>query len=150
MSARPYPDGIDCSWLASDQTGRLGVFITAGIGPIPAAVLDSAYMPIEEIEERLCQLPAVSSAQLLVTVKRPDSFIDLAERGIFVYDWTDIHRIKALNLYEPVAVPTGPINMDVLPDDLVAVARAVRLDGVEFEARKSLDIRSLISCVEPT
>ena len=151
MSTSPYPDGIDCSWLASDQVGRLGVFITAGIGPIPATALDSANMPIEAIEERLCQLPTVSSNQLLVTVKRPDSFIDLAERGFFVYDWTDIHRTKAdeLNVYESVAAPNEPIDIDALPDDLGVLARAMKLKGVEFEAGKAIDVRSFISCIEP-
>ena len=50
MSTQPYPEGIDCVWLASDREGRVGAFITAGVGPIPAEALSSVYMPVEDIE----------------------------------------------------------------------------------------------------
>lgn len=148
MSTQPYPEGIDCVWLASDRDGHLGAFITAGVGPIPAEALDSVYMPIEDIEGRLCQLPPVSQAQLLVSVKRPDDFIDLAERGVFVYDWTDINRTTrdALRVYEPVAVPTKPITASSLPSDLAGLAKVLMLANVVFAAGESVDIRAHLSC----
>ncbi len=150
MSMQPYPEGIDCVWLASDRDGHLGAFITAGSGPIPAEALDSAYMPIEDIEGQLCQLPPVSQAQLLVSVKRPDDYIDLAERGVFVYDWTDINRTanEALRVYEPVAVPTKPITASSLPSDLAALAKVLRLADVVFAVGGVVDIRAHLSCAE--
>mgnify|MGYP001269893781 FL=1 len=150
MSTQPYPEGIDCVWLASDHDGHLGAFITAGIGPIPEDALDSVHMPVEDIEDRLCQLPPVSQARLLVSVKRPDDFIDLAERGVFVYDWTDINRTarEALRVYEPVAVPTKPITASSLPSDLAALAKVLRLADIAFAACKAIDIRAHLSCAE--
>ena len=147
---QPYPEGIDCVWLASDREGHLGAFITAGLGPIPAEALDSVYMPIEDIEVQLCQLQPVSQAQLLVSVKRPDDFIDLAERGIYVYDWTDINRTasEALRVYEPVAVPTQPITASSLPANLAALATALRLVDVVFAVCGAVDIRAHLSCAE--
>jgi len=68
MTTQPYPEGIDCVWLASDREGRGGAFITAGVGPISAEALSSVYMPVEDIEGHLCQLPPVSQVQLLVSV----------------------------------------------------------------------------------
>jgi len=92
MTTQPHPEGIDCIWLASDREGHVDAFITAGVGLIPAEALSSVHMPVEDIESRLFQLPPVSQVRLLVSVKRPDDFIDLAERGAFVYDWPDINR----------------------------------------------------------
>jgi hypothetical protein len=150
MSTQPYPEGIDCVWLASDRDGHLGAFITAGVGPIPAEALDSVYMPVADIEGRLCQLPSVSQAQLLVSVKRPDDFIDLAERGVFVYDWTDINRTarEVLRVYEPVAVPTKPITASSLPDDLAALAKVLTLPDVVFASGEAVDIRAHFRCAE--
>lgn len=148
MSTRPYPQGIDCVWLASDRDGYLGAFTTAGKAPIPAAVLNCVSIPIQDIESRLCQLPIVSKAELLVSVKRPDDFIDLAERGIFAYDWTDINRPmhETVGVYEPVAVPTMPITASSLPSDLVALAEIVRLVDVVFAARGTVDVCAHSSC----
>lgn len=107
-------------------------------------------MLVEDIEGRLCELPPVSQVQLLVSVKRPDDFIDLAERGVFVYDWTDINRTEreALRVYEPVAVPTKPITVSSLPSALAALAKGLRLADVVFAAGKAVDVCAHFSCVE--
>src|SRR5436305_2139474 len=114
------------------------------------AVLDFVCIPIEDIESRICRLPLVSKAELLVSVKRPDDFIDLAERGVFVYDWTDINRTarEALRAYAPVAVPTRPITANSLPSDLSALAEIVRLVDVVFAASGAVDVCAHLSCVE--
>ena len=140
MIEQSYPEGIDCVWLASDTEGHLGVFITAGCGPIPEQVLESTHIPIEDVESRLCELPRMSKAQLLVSIKRPDDFVDLAERGLFVYDWTDINRtaLEALHAYELVAVPSKPITMSSLPADLASLAKAAILTRVIFVTRQSV------------
>jgi hypothetical protein len=137
-------------WLASDFNDHLGAFITAGVGPIPTAALDPAHILVEDIESRLCQLPLVSQTRLLVSVKRPDDFIDLAERGIFVYDWTDINRTvcEALCVYEPVAVPTKPVTVVSLPSDLKNLAKGLKLINVEFAAGAIVDIRAHFNCAE--
>jgi hypothetical protein len=149
---QPYPEQFDCAWLASDREGHVGAFITAGVGPIPAEALSSVYMPVEDIEGRLCQLPLVSQVQLLVSVKRPDDFIDLAERGIFVYDWTDINRTlrEKRRVYELVAVPTNPITVTSLPSDLADLAKIVRLADVLFAASEAVYIRAHLICSERT
>ena len=150
MNESAYPDGLDCVWFASDREGYLGAFITAGVGPVPAEVLRSGSMPVEDIEERICELPNVSDALLLVSDERPDDFVDLAERGVYVYDWTDINRTatKAVRLYEPVAVPTKPISVDALPDDLAALPRALKFADVSFAARTPIDVHEYEACRE--
>lgn len=144
MSVRPYPKGIDCVWIASDSEGHIAAFITAGVGPVPKQALSYAHLSLEYIEIQLCQLPVVSQARLLVSAKRPDDFINLAERGLFVYDWTDINRTnrEALGVYEPVAVPTKPITAEALPTELAAVAKDLKLADIVFAAKDPIDVRA--------
>jgi len=148
MSDRPYPDGVDCVWIASDRDCHMGVFVTAGIGPIPVHALNSDCVPVEDLEELVCSMPTVSEARLLVAVKRPDDFIDLAERGFFVYDWTDIHRTtrEAIRAYEPVAVPVSPIKADILLGELASVAKAVKFAEVTFANKQLLDVCAHMTC----
>lgn len=141
MNEQPYPNGIDCVWLASDQSGHVAAFITAGIGPIPSQVLKSCDIPIDEIESQVCELPKTTQAHLLVSVKTPDSFIDLAERGMFVYDWTDINRTakEKLKMYEQVAFPIQPMTMETLTPDLAALAKSVKFSDVAFAIDKHIE-----------
>lgn len=63
----------------------------------------------------------------------PGSYIALAQRGVFVYDWTDLTSIEGpLNAYEFVASPLLPIVCADLPNDLREVAQAVRFANVRF------------------
>lgn len=148
MNERPYPNGIDCVWLASDNEGRLAAFITAGEGPIPAEALKFDRLPVEDIEGLIGDMPRVSEACLLVVVKRPDDFITFAERGLFVYDWTDVHRTtrQAVHAYEAVATPTKPISLGMLPADLAGEARALQFIDVSFADAKRLDVCAYMHC----
>ena len=107
MTMRAYPDGLDCVWLGVDRNGNLGAFVTAGAGSIPVSVLNDLSLPIEEIETAVCQLPRVSEVRLLFQIKRLDDFVEMAQRGFFVYDWTDIHRTahESIHAYELMVVP---------------------------------------------
>jgi hypothetical protein len=143
MYEHTYPSGMDCVWLASDRDGYVAAFITAGVGPIPSEILKSCYIPIDEIESKVCEMPRITEARLLVSVKIPDSFIDLAERGVFVYDWTDVNRTarEELKVYEQVAFPIQPIAIDILAQDLAALAKAVRFPDVVFAIDKAVNVQ---------
>lgn len=147
MPERPYPRGIDCVWLAVDRQGHLGAFVTGGAGPIPASVLDAGSPPLEDVEQRVSDLPKVSSARLLVRLNRPDDFIAIAERGLFVYDWSDVHRshADALRAYEPIAVPTNPLPLASLADAAVKSMASTKI-GVAFSDEVPLDVRKYVHC----
>lgn len=114
-----YPTQIDCTWLTTDADGRLAAMITAGEGPIPAAVLESG-IDVVGIEGRLLDLPVVGDAIAVADAPNPSSFVDLSRRGFFVYDWTDVHRprAEASGAYELVASPSVVINRGDLPASL--------------------------------
>jgi len=120
---------IDCAWLACDTFGRLAVLITAGCGPVPAAVFEGP-VDIVDIEKRLHELPSNGIARLRGSAKDMSSFAALAERGLFVFDWSDIHKVGAdkTEAYELMAVPSAPRLLPDLADDLRRTAERVRVD----------------------
>ena len=122
--------GIDAAWIAADASGFLAIFTTGGEGPVP----DTAMLSIESAEESVLYLPETTWAELLVTIPRPDSFIAFAKRGLFAYDWSDVHRTarQVVGGYELQARPAQPLLLTDLPQPLQVMATATKLSGVSF------------------
>lgn len=149
MTMLNYPAGVDCVWIASDTAGNLGAFVTAGMGPIPILALNNRWIPIADIEEAICRLPEISTGQILVSMKRPDDFIMMAERGFFVYDWQDIHRkdVERSGKYEKVAEPATPLSRDFLPSSLLEIASSIVFQKLTFSGNGLIDLAQDIDCV---
>ena len=119
--------GSEFDWFAVDEGGHVGVFSTAGYGPVPSAVLkhvaelDAYYNTWRD---------AISlTGRCVDRPLRPGDFndwISAAERGLYGFDWT----IWA-GPYERVTVPSHPLNVDELPRDLRRLATVVSL-AVDF------------------
>jgi hypothetical protein len=146
-----YPDGIDCIWLGVDKNDHIGAFITAGIAPIPIKFLEENTEDISDIEEIVYRLPIISAVEILISVKRPDSFIELSSRGLFVYDWTDINRKKKdeINLYEPVSRPENPIKELDLRKIIYNKLILVRFSDLDFTKSEPIDILKKKECIIP-
>ncbi|MGO1080537.1 hypothetical protein [Inquilinus sp. CA228] len=134
-----YETWLDGGWLASDALGHLAVMITAGPGPIPAWTLGDGYDDLD-IEHRVLELAPNGVAQFVPT--QPDAstyrgFGELAERGLYVYDWQDAHRVEYRNVYEAMAVPSVPRTLTDLPEDLRRIAERAFFD---LEFRHALDV----------
>ncbi len=143
-----YPSGIDYAWIASDRDGRLGAFITAGVGPIPVQVLATGITETTSIEARIAEVPVVSKANLLITVPDASSYIALAQRGFYVFDWTDVHGGRPpLYAYELVAKPEQPAGLSVLPPDLASIAAGIQF-WADFGSAAHFDVRTYKTCVE--
>jgi hypothetical protein len=63
-------EGCDFVWLASDLTGNVAAFMTAGAGPVPLSAMNHPMVPAEDAEAAPAELPVVSAAQVLVDLKR--------------------------------------------------------------------------------
>ena len=73
----------------------------------------------------------------------------MAERGFFVYDWSDVHRTEQyIDEYELMALPYRPLTLDLLPESLLDTARAVRLTTVSFASAWRVDVRAHMACQE--
>jgi hypothetical protein len=143
-SMRPYPDGIEWAWLACDREGQLGLFISAGRGPIPTQALDLSYPA--DIEDQVNALPKMSDAQLQTTPSSPARFTEIAERGVFAFEWRDT---TAATAYELIGQPYRPCTLDMLPETLAEIARLVRFPQIAFTDGWRVDVLSHLPCREP-
>lgn len=142
MSNLGYPNGVDCVWIAPDSAGNVAAFVTAGVGPVPVVLIRSKSIPLEEIENKIMELPVISSANIIVNVPRPDDFIDLASRGFFVYDWRDAHRsiISSGGLYEIVATPNLPLKLKDVRGDFLTFLNQFKIDWLDYSKSPSVNI----------
>ena len=122
-----YPAQFDMAWLALDRTGALAAMITGGAGPIPASVLANTPGDVLGIEGALLELPQIAEASVHDRTGDPSSFIALSERGLFVYDWSDVHRTsaEALGAYELMSSPSVLLRATDLPAALRALAAPI-------------------------
>ena len=129
-----YPSGIDCIWIAVDQSGMLGAFITAGEGGIPLNAIHSTIINFIELEEKILQLPISSLTHLTISVPSPHDFISITERGFFVYDWKD------KNGYELVCIPKTPLNLKQLPNQYMTYLQTLKLKHALFQSTTTINI----------
>ncbi len=151
MNERDYPEGSDFVWVGCDREGKVGVFVTGGEGPVPAVALRVGRIAVEEIEGRLLELPATTSGRLIVPLKRPDDFMELARRGFFAYDWSDVHRTRSerVGKYEQIAAPEVPLLLAGLPSEVADLLDGIELD-VSFLHEAQVDVARDLPCREPT
>jgi len=144
MSVATYPHGIDLVWLAVDASGFVGAFITAGEGPIPESALAWA-LEDPGLEAEVLSLPVYSEGIMLIEVPLATSFVELASRGIFVYDWQDVHRTMSeeTGQYELVCRPRRAIMESSLPSRLRAAASATALQSVSFGSATQVLVRAV-------
>jgi len=133
QSNNGYPQQVDCVWLAIDTNGQIGAFFTGGEGPIPSSAMAAAIAD-PDLEAELNTLPIISNAQMIVRYKREVSFIELGKRGLYVFDWNDVHRTssKRTNQYALVCEPSEPLLLRTLPSHLKVIAETTRLSDAVF------------------
>nr|WP_316652563.1 hypothetical protein [uncultured Gellertiella sp.] len=142
-----YPIGIDCLWVASDIFGNIGAFFTAGFAPIPRVVLSEKYGDILDVGDALMELPIVSRSVDGNDARHLADFNSLAERGIFAFDWSDVHKVpsKKMHAYEKLASPESPISVDELNGGIRNCATLAILEGVNFSTDSYIRCKDTLS-----
>lgn len=142
-----YPSGVDLLWVCTDRVSNVAALITSGDGPIPTYLIESCP-DLLYLEESVLRLPLMTRAELLVDVPRPDSFLAIAERGIYVFDWGEflINPIGVHQKYRIVARPVTPLNSEFVADKVLSRASLVKFDGIEFAHCQVIDVASELPC----
>jgi hypothetical protein len=124
--------GIDYAWLAVDSIGNVAVFTTGGEGPVPTSALPT----LELAESAIRDLVERSACEMQIKIPRPDDYVSFAKRGLFAYDWYDVHRESSsrINQYELLARPTNPVTLGELPDSFRVLVAPTIIVGVTFGA----------------
>jgi hypothetical protein len=138
--------GRDLAWFALDTAGHVAVFTTAGIAPIPSAVLEHPEL-IESAEALSRELPPVGDSRLLVQLPCPDDYIAFARRGFYAYNWRDAHRTSGFSRrYEIIAQPEVCRTVENLGARLQAAARLVEFEVLLFASADSIQVEQLVAC----
>jgi hypothetical protein len=142
-----YPEGYDTIWLGADHGGQVAAFFTAGFAPIPVAVL--VQLETFDFELEILKLPKNGSAKLLVDYPKDSSFRAIAERGLYVFDWSDIHRTHKhhTSVYELVAMPENPIQLLHLPSIVSQAVTIFETETFVFEKSQSVDVSKFFKCL---
>ena len=149
LESADYPDGIDYEWFAVDAAGCVAAFTTGGVGPVPVTVLAS-HAAVDSLDEFILRLPVRGTGAMCVSLPRPDDYLAFAERGVFAYDWADVHRAAKnfSGVYELYSRPSSPITISELPAEFQRLLRDFAFNDTQFNNSTSLDVRTLIECNE--
>jgi hypothetical protein len=127
-------EGREYDWLASDITGCVALFSTAGAGYAPRAFLEDTDAHYEAIQALLA-LPETTVAARAPQLS--DEYVNtwklVAERGLYAYDCNPNG-----GPYQLVAVPATPIRTDQLPPAIAHLVVMVRCD-FPFGVRSVVD-----------
>lgn len=107
----PFP--ADYAWIAVDAKGQLAAFITAGEGQVPYEVFEQDIIPPYAIEHEILEMPVVSGVIINIYMEdgMPSFFINLCQRGFFVYDWTGDDKRPYPTEYQLLTSPSKPIGI---------------------------------------
>jgi hypothetical protein len=114
--------GIEFDWWATDQDGHIAIFCSAGYGPIPLAALEDPRATADADVAALLIDGLPSRGRWRAEGRGPGEcreWVQLAERGLYVFDWAPYH-----GPYDRVVVPEVALTRSGLPD-VIASARAL-------------------------
>jgi len=136
---REYPFGTDFVWFALDRLGNIGAFITGGEGPVPLMALDVTLTSVTALEAIACDHAVQSDIEMVVTEDfNLESYLDLAKRGFFVFDWSDTIR-PTTHTYNLIVRPQNPREISSLCSELKSQVEEIILDS-NFSKIDTIDL----------
>ena len=143
-----YPEGTDAEWFGIDALGYVGRFTTGGVGPVPKKVIDAKLPWFYETNN----LGVSSRVKMLKELPRSDDFLDLAKRGIYGFDWDDVHRSKKneRKRYELISKPLTPILFDKIQEFFSQSRPVVTFENIEFNNSHWIDLTSNLNWISGT
>jgi hypothetical protein len=121
-----YAQELD--WYAIDKNGNLGMFSAIMLAPIPEKAKES-YDTYIGLNSLINSLPK-STSFVLTTTEQGDfsAWTSYAEKGLFAFDFQDLHRSIAKNQYDLIARPVLPLNYKDINIPANLLDKLVKLD----------------------
>lgn len=133
MDAHRDTDVTEFDWFARDSQGRLGLFSTAGDGPIPAALRESAIA--HDIVGELIEIGGWGSQDVWQSYSRV---------GLYAFDWSDCDgcylRVAEPAATVPPALQAAIVGIPSLPELNLSFeeTQAINRDWRDFSDSYSL------------
>lgn len=119
--------GVDFVWIVVDAKGQLAAFITAGEGKVPYEVFEQDIIPPYAIEYEILEMPVVSGVIINIYMEdgMPSFFINLCQRGFFVYDWTGDDKRPYPTEYQLLTSLSKPIGIEQIANNYLNIFSTV-------------------------
>jgi hypothetical protein len=144
-------DGTDFDWFAVDEEGSVAHFATVGFKRLPATISCSAEDLTVVTDYFLNRAPVVSEHQINQDIGRNrddwkgeaaegrylKSFVEMADRGLYSYDIETY--VNPATAYFCVAVPTRPVSIEHLPENVRIILKRTVLKGLSLKAIPKID-----------
>jgi len=107
---------IEYDWFGVDNLNQIAIFSSIGKGYIPAKAL-SSYDKYMGLDDLMYHLPNITNPVVLMKERKNNSYWEKqSQKGLFAFDYFDIHRKQKFEQYDLVSVPATPINFNSIPD----------------------------------
>ncbi len=121
-----YAQELD--WYAIDKNGNIGMFSAIMNAPIPDKI-KKCYDNYIGLKQLINSLPKSTSFILTTTAKGNFSdWTSYAEKGLFAFDFQDVHRSSPKNQYDLIARPVQPLNFKDIDIPTSLLYPLVKLD----------------------
>jgi len=105
---------IEFDWFAIDKLGQVAVFSSVTSGYIPEKVF-SSYETFAGLTSLLNALPRFANVQIVTKeLGGMDLWLEWSQRGLYAYDYIDVHRTMKFDRYDLIAVPEQPLLKKVI------------------------------------
>jgi len=143
---RPFSD---FEWYALDRQGHVAFFTSGGLAPIPLPVFRSwpGYSAANGFFQALGARGGYRLHAAGAAMPRPADWVEMAERGLFAYDWCDPSGTvyggpygngAPSRPYRLIASPADPLTVDALPAELREWLQPLRFEALEFAVAPEL------------
>lgn len=128
---------VEFEWIGIDDLGQIGIFCSVGIGYIPPKVF-SSYENYIALDNFLNDRAKSGTAQIVsIESGNKDFWRDWAQKGLFAYDYYDIHRVNRFERYDLVAIPGMPLSIETTPE-VTTFERVIPRFNLTFEDNISM------------
>jgi len=107
---------VEFDWIGIDDQGQIGIFCSCGMGYIPPRVF-SSYNSYVGLNDFLYDAGYSTTAEIISKESgMKDFWRDWALKGLFAFDYYDVHRQEKFDRYDLIAKPGRPLLARVVPE----------------------------------
>ena len=128
----------ELDWFGIDKKGNIAVFTALMNAPIPESV-KSSFENYSNLFDYINSMKATTGSQL-ITLEKGDFQVWLryARKGLYAYDFQDVHRAIPKKQYDLIAKPDQPLNISDLDLSSTVLAGFFKIDADFNEGNISL------------
>lgn len=136
---------LEFDWFGIDKIGQISAFSSFNRAYVPKKAISSLEKYLQ-LQKLIIDLPNFTTAKIHTTEKGNFSdWISYSEKGIFGFDFHDVHRINKINQYDLITKPNEPLLVSSI-DKINYLMDAIPVFNLIFENDISFNV--LKNCEE--